>query len=181
LGLSCGALVAESSANPVYTFRGPPVQATTVLDAEETTRVYRITFQAQRLGPDKVRTTANASADYTGSIERKDRKPEVTAPLIDFTVDRAETSDGGTASVSTSVFTTLQSSASLAFEGDCEKFEAAPCEAVVFASFSRTDDGAAGGVITIAWTLTPRSSPEGDVEPDGAPLQLPWTVSVEEQ
>lgn len=178
IGLSCVALVAESSVDPTYTFRGPPVHATTVLDSEVTTRVYRITFQAQRLGPDDVQTTDGASANYTGSIEREGR---LTNPLIDFTVDRADKPDGGSASVRASVFSSIQSSARLVFEGDCEKFETAPCEAVVLVSFSRADDGAAGGTVTIDWTLTTRSSPDGDVESDDPPVQAPWTVSVEEQ
>lgn len=181
IGSSCVALVAESSAEPTYAFRGPPVHATAVLDAEVPTRVYRIAFRAQRLGPDEVQTTHGASTDYAGSIEREGRRSEATAPLIEFTVVRADMPDGGRPSVSTSVFTSIKESASLVFEGDCEKFEAAPCEAVVLVSFSRADDGAAGGTVTIDWTLTSRSAPSGDFEPDGGVLQAPWTVSVEEQ
>jgi hypothetical protein len=67
----------------------------------------------------------------------------------------------------------------LAFTGRCDRIDASsPCVAELPISFERTDNGAAGGTLSIDWSLDFESSVRKEGEPDVGPLEAPWEIEV---
>lgn len=179
LAAGCLSLVATSPPPSYeYKFQAEPLTFTTDLTPETPTRVYRISMRAEALGRDRVRTTAAATASVQGTIGIAALDQGAPTPFVAFD---AYDPDAPVQHTPVNVLTVISKSTTLTFTGDCATFNAAnPCVSSLVVELSRTDDGAGGGLVNIPWTLNLSSFVSKPEEPDVGPLDLPWTVTVEE-
>jgi hypothetical protein len=166
---SCLALLATSPGpgeRPfAYRFEAEPIAVTTDLTPESPARVYRITLRAEALGVDGISSMVGLDQG-------------APTPFVAF---MAYTEDQSATHTPVNVLTEISRPIGLEFTGDCATFDNAnPCVAVVIVELSRTDNGASGGLVNIAWSVNLSAYANKPHGPDVGPLDLPWAVTLEE-
>ncbi len=167
-------LLATSDVSYGYTF-AKHVDAPGFELGRDTPRAsFLVRARATGLGPERTQTTANALAGVQGHITSTGVDGKIGA-LVNVALDGG--ADGGGSELN--VVSDFRAGQAVRFSGDCETFsDASPCEAEFQVHFERTDQGAAGGSMSIEWWLDFETSIEKSDEPDEGPIELPWIVEV---
>jgi len=178
----CLALLATSGPPKYrYAFDAEPLTFTTDLTPDTPTRVYRITLRAESLGVDRVSTTSNASATVHGTIAIAGLDQGAPTPFVAFDAYDLEPMTQAPPHTPVNALTEISKTFTPTFAGDCRNFDPAdPCVATLIVELSRTDDGASGGLVNVPWSLALSASADKPGAPNVGPVELPWTVSVEE-
>ncbi len=178
----CLALLATSAPPKYrYAFSADTLAFTTDLTPDTPTRVYRITLRAESLGVDRVSTTTNASASVHGTIAMAGLDQGAPTPFVAFDLYDPEPATPLPPHPPVNALTEISKTVTPAFHGDCRHFDVSdPCIATIIVELSRTDDGASGGLVNVPWSLDLSASADKPGAPDVGPVDLPWTVSVEE-
>jgi len=163
-----------TGAPPTYVYElekhmdGPPVELT----ADAPRSSFLIRARAVALGPEGSSTTNMALAQISGHISSSGL--DSAGALVSVSVNH-----GTDAGEELNVATGFDTSRQLTFSGSCEELDdSSPCIAELRVIFERTDAGAAGGLLSVDWSLGFEATTPKANEPSQGPLELPWEVEV---
>jgi len=140
------------------------------------------TITVTSLGPEDVDTTGSAEAVFDLQVTSKDLAEGASAPFLSLKLG----SPDDPSVTERQIIGHVVQHQPLTFVGNCTKpSEGAACHARFELDLSRTDDGAADGVVRLDWTFDLASKGQVQIGLDDkqmgrslGPLDPPWTVEV---
>ncbi|HXK18493.1 MAG TPA: hypothetical protein VNG33_11855 [Polyangiaceae bacterium] len=138
---------------------------------------FYVTLTANDLGPDGVLTTNGAAVNVHGTVTPSELMPGAAAPRVTVTSTTPD-APGTNSTIETVSDITLNEA--LIFAGNCAVPKDGDCRAHFALKLQRSDDGAAGGKVSIHWTFDVASRGQLPAQTSStiAAQDPPWTVQV---